>query len=142
MTGCSSAPVADHRTTIVRFVAHPPQEPLEPTEVAVVLDTAWTSPAQGAEGLIGLRDLAAEVLTGRDLWDEGLRRLDDWAEASGIVDAMTVNGVSYWYRRRLGAWWCLERSLLWLGIVQLVVDRYRPAVLVTPAAQEADIDEA
>ena len=64
--------MADHRGTIVRFVADPPQEPLEPTEVTVVLDTAWTSPAEGAERLIGLRDLAAEVLTGRDMWDEGV----------------------------------------------------------------------
>ena len=134
--------MADHRGTIVRFVADPPQEPLEPTDVTVVLDTAWTSPAEGAERLIGLRDLAAEVLTGRDMWDEGLGSLDNWAEASGIVEAMTVDGVSYWYRRRLGAWWWLERSLLWLGIVRLLEDRYAPAVLECPAELEPDLHEA
>ena len=134
--------MAEPRGLIVRFVSEPPPVPPEPTEVTVVLDTAWTPPLGAGERLIGLRDLAAEVLTGRDLWDEALRRLDDWAEVSGIVDAMTVDGVSYWYRRRLGAWWWLERSLLWLGIVQLLADRHRPAVLVTPAGQEPDLHEA
>ena len=64
-TGCSSAPMADPRGTIVRFVSEPPPVPPEPTEVTVVLDTAWTSPLEAGERLIGLRDLAAEVLTGR-----------------------------------------------------------------------------
>jgi CDP-glycerol:poly(glycerophosphate) glycerophosphotransferase len=134
--------MADPRGIIVRFVSEPPPVPPEPSDVTVVLDTAWTSPPEAGERLIGLRDLAAEVLTGRDLWDEALRSLDDWAEVSGIVEAMTVDGVSYWYRRRLGAWWWLERSLLWLGIVQLLADRHRPAVLVTPAGQEPDLHEA
>jgi CDP-Glycerol:Poly(glycerophosphate) glycerophosphotransferase len=134
--------MADPRGTIVRFVSEPPPKAPEPTEVTVVLDTAWTSPAEGGERLIGLRDLAADVLMGRDLWDEALRRLDEWAEVSGIVEAMTVDGVSYWYRRRLGAWWWLERSLLWLGIVQLLADRHRPAALETPAEGEPDLHEA
>lgn len=110
-----------------------------------MLDTAWTqptTPADAGEQLVGLRDLAAEVLTGRDMWEDALHRLDDWAEASGIVAAMTVDGVSYWYRRRLGAWWWLERSLLWLGIVGLLVERYRPAVLVCPSLDESDLHEA
>ena len=134
--------MADPGATIVRFVADAPQEPLDPTGVTVVLDTAWTSPAEGAERLIGLRDLAAEVMTGRDMWDEGLASLDTWAEASGIVEAMTVDGVSYWYRRRLGAWWWLERSLLWLGIVRLLEDRFAPTVLECPAGVEPDLHEA
>ena len=95
---------------MLRFEAQPPPTPPESSEIVIVLDTAWTPPAPTADGgerVVGLRDLTAEVLTGRDLWDEALRRLDDWAEASGIVEAMTVDGVSYWYRRRLGAWWWL-----------------------------------
>jgi hypothetical protein len=127
---------------VLRFVAEPPSSQPGPGQIIVVLDTAWTPPTEGGDQLVGLRDLAAEVLTRRDLWDEALRRLDDWAEATDVAEAMTVDGVSYWYRRRLGAWWWLEQSLLWLGIVQLLADRYRPVVLIPESGDEPDLHEA
>jgi hypothetical protein len=84
----------------------------------VVLDTAWTPDPASEPSLLGLRDLAAAVLSSRDLWQESMARLDAWVTDSGIVALTTVEGSAFWFRRRLDTWWWLQNELLWLAIME------------------------
>jgi hypothetical protein len=91
----------------------------------VVLDTAWTPlPTDQRESV---RDAAAHVLSTRNLYDEAAGLLDDWAERSNIVELLTIDGTSFWFKIRLGYWWWLQEQLLWLGIVGALVAGEAPA---------------
>jgi hypothetical protein len=87
-------------------------------EVVVVLDTTWTpGPDERHPRVIGLRALAEAVMTRRYLNAEASALLDRWVDESGVVEAMTVDGVSFWYGARLGHWLWLIDQLLWLGVL-------------------------
>jgi hypothetical protein len=105
----------------------------------VVLDTAWT-PQPGDERET-VRDAAGEVLSARDLYDEALALLDAWAERSGIVDLMMVDGTSLWYQRRLSNWWWLQERLLWLGILDVLIASERPTELILGQGVDAALTE-
>ena len=108
----------------------------------LVLDPAWTpSAADRAAGRLALRELAAEVLAAEDLFPTTTRLLDDWAEASGIVDAMTVDGTSFWYRRRLWAWRWLHERLIWIAILDRLAANRALAAIELPGADETALTE-
>lgn len=64
-----------------------------------------------------IRDVVAE----RDIFGEALDALDRWAADCGIVEALEVDGVSFWYHRRLGYWWRLQELLVWSAVVDRMV---------------------
>ena len=114
---------------ILRFQVEPPPGPMDGIRV-VVLDTSWTPGADDrADGPIGLRDVAAQVLAGRDLLAESASHLDSWATASGVVATMTIGGTSFWYqgRVRLGLW--LHERLLWLALIDDLARTVEPSAI-------------
>ena len=44
----------------------------------------------------------------------------------GLPDRLTVDGVSWWYRRRLGYWLWLHERLLWRPVVDAVIEQTGP----------------
>ena len=91
----------------------------------VITDTTWMAP--GDEHVVGLRELVEAVTSSRNLSAEATALLDRWASASGVVEAMTVEGVSFWYGLRLGCWLWLSEQLLWLGVIDEMLARH-PAI--------------
>jgi hypothetical protein len=116
-----SAAAAPPAGRILRFVSSAPGE-APPDRRIVVTDSAWTAPppADGGERAaaapIGLRDVAARVLASRDLIAETTGLLDRWVAESGVVEALTVDGTSYWHYYRLRQWMWLQEQLLWVAI--------------------------
>ena len=105
----------------------------------VVLDTSWT-PLSG-DSRETVRDAAGVVLSSRDLYDEALTLLDDWAERSGIVDLLVVDGTSFWFHRRLSHWWWLQERLLWLGILEVLFETEHPDRIVLGPDADAALAE-
>ena len=56
-------------------------------------------------------------MTRRYLNADASALLDAWVEASGVVPAMTLEGVSFWYGARLGHWLWLVDQLLWINVL-------------------------
>ncbi len=119
--------------TILHFAPGLPTAPTGPIDgrLVVILDTTWTGPAEGDPGrsVIGCREIAERVLAEMDLIEETSTRLDAWAERSGVVEAMTVSGTSFWYYGRLAHWLWLEDRILWLGIVDELVRTHPVAII-------------
>ena len=76
------------------------------------------------------------MLAAEDLFPATTRLLDDWADASGVVDAMTVDGTSFWYRRRLWAWRWLHERLIWIGILDDIARDHRLEAIELPRPDE------
>ena len=123
--------------TLLRFDPAVP-EAIAPGTAIVVLDTTWTpSPADQFEGrCYSLRDIAERVMTRRDLFAECAALLDAWAEESGVVEALVIEEVSFWYGERLRHWLWLVDQVLWLGIVEDLVASERPAAIVCSAGTD------
>jgi hypothetical protein len=102
----------------------------------VVTDACWAP--DPADPRLGIRPIAEEYLRTHDLYAETAALLDDWVERSGIVELLTVDGISLWYQLRIGDWlWLMER-LAWLAVVVEIADRFPTAALV----HDADVDPA
>ncbi len=102
----------------LRFVPAPPVPAPADDELVVVLDTTWIPhPDQRHPNVVGLRELAEGVMTRRYLNADASTLLDAWVEASGVVPAMTLEGVSFWYGARLGHWLWLVDQLLWINVL-------------------------
>ncbi len=108
---------------IIRLQPVPPGAARDGTRV-VVTDTTWS--ARPNDGTIPLRTVADRILAERDFIVETSALLDDWAEASGIADRMTVDGTSHWYRDRLGAWLWLQETGILLAVVDALVADLHP----------------
>jgi hypothetical protein len=88
----------------------------------VVLDTTWTAPPDAhADGPLAFRDVARGVLVGCDPIELTAGLLDGWAAATGVADALTVDGTSYWFYMRLNQWVWLQTRILWLQMVDALV---------------------
>jgi hypothetical protein len=124
----------------IRFVPEAPTAPPagDDATLTVVLDTTWT-PAGGGRSprLLGLRDVVEGVMERRDLIAEAARALDGWAEATGIVQILAIEGVSFWYEARLRYWMWLLDHLLWLSVVDDLVTGH-PDVRELACAAGAD----
>lgn len=128
---------------VLRFVDSPASvADAAPAARTVVLDTAWTrAPAAAMPGAFGVRESIVRVLAKRELFDETTRLLDAWEEAAGIAEALIVDGVSYWYRHRLVCWrWLLER-LIWIGVLDDLLDAGDVGGLEVPGAGEPALAE-
>ena len=119
---------------ILRFEPSAQTLPTAGRSIAI-LDTAWTAPAGAADPPIGLRDVAERVLASRDLNAETAALLDTWA-SSGVVEAMTIEGTSFWYYGRVGHAMWLREQILWLGIVDELVATLRPTGIECAAGSD------
>lgn len=114
-------------TQLRRIVfAGPPSDEAPQVEgvVRIVLDTAWSAPSGSRSDVVGLRDLLAPILDRRDLFKETFELLDGWAESVEIADRMTVDGLSWWFRGRLGMWLWLVTRAHWAAVLEEVFERY------------------
>ncbi len=92
----------------------------------LVLDTAWTPPPGSRPDVWPVRPFVSDVLREVDLFLETSARLEAWAEATGLPERLTVDGVSWWYRRRIGYWLWLHERLLWRPVMDAVLERTGP----------------
>jgi len=87
-----------------------------------ILDSAWT-PGEGApRDLLPIRDALWSAIRERNLHDETLAALDDWADRAGLVDRFRLDGVSWWYHVRGFIRLDLYEMLLW----RIVLDELAP----------------
>jgi hypothetical protein len=108
----------------IRFVPEAPATPraADLHTLTVVLDTTWAAAdGVGSSRLLGLRDVVEGVMERHDLIAEAALALDTWAEATGIVQLLTIEGVSFWYEARLRYWMWLLDHLVWLSAVDDLV---------------------
>ncbi len=125
----------------LRFAPAPPAPAPADDELVVVLDTTWIPrPDQRQPNVVGLRELAEGVMTRRYLNADATALLNAWVEASDVVSALTLEGVSFWYGARLGHWLWLVDRLLWLDVVDDLL-RTNPGVreLVFDAGADASL---
>jgi hypothetical protein len=112
---------------------------LSERECWLVLDPAW-SPAEGdQDDVVAARQVTERVLASEDLFPATTRLLDDWAEATGIAEALTVDGTSFWYRRRLWAWRWLHERLIWIGILDELARTRTIVAIDRPPADDAPL---
>lgn len=141
--GSTAVHAQGETTTVLRFDPAVPEAAAAGT-TTVVLDTTWTPPVAPtpAGRCYSLRDVAERVMTSRDLFAECAALLDAWAERSGVVEALAIEGVSFWYGERLHYWlWLLDR-LLWLAIVEDLVASERPAAIECAAGTDSGLVRA
>lgn len=124
----------------VRLIASVADAAGHDAERCVNLDTTWTARAAAAESprVVSVRDIAAALLAKHDLIADTSAHLDRWADASGVVDRLTIGDTSFWFYVRLRHWSWLQERILWAGIAERIVSDHRPARVVTPV----DVDEA
>jgi hypothetical protein len=91
--------------------------------VHLVLDATWTPGPDRRSDTLALRELVAPILDRADLFELTFQRLDEWAETIGLPDRMLADGVSWWYRRRLGLWLWLVERVHWCAILDDLVER-------------------
>jgi hypothetical protein len=107
----------------------------------LILDPAWSPSADDRGDLVAVRQVTESVLSREDLFPATTRLLDEWAAQTGIAEALTVDGTSFWYRRRLWAWRWLHERLIWIGILdELARSRTITAVEIPPAEETALAD--
>jgi hypothetical protein len=137
MTGALDPGSASH----VRFVAAPTDAPPAETGTTnVVLDTAWTTRDGDRPDVVGVRPAISAVIERRDLYEEALARLDAWAEAAGLADRLTVEGVTYWFRMREPLWRWLHERLLWRHTLAALLPGERAVTFSAPAAETALVE--
>ena len=91
--------------------------------VHVVLDTAWTPSSPDRRDVVALRDLVGPVLDRSDLFEEAFLALDAWAEDLDLAGRMTVEGISWWFRRRMWTWLWLAERVHWTAILEELTAR-------------------
>ena len=103
----------------------------------LILDPAWSPHDVDRDDLVAVRQVTEHVLAREDLFPATTRLLDDWAEQTGIAEALTVDGTSFWYRRRLWAWRWLHERLIWIGILDELARSRTIAAIDRPPPDEA-----
>jgi hypothetical protein len=127
--------------TILRFEPGPPSGE-DPARRIVVLDTTWAPDGAAPLAPLSVRDVARRVLARRDLISETSDLLNGWAEASGVIEALTVAETSFWYYVRLRNWMWLQQQVLWLGIAELLLDDLRPSTIECQEGTDEGLIEA
>ncbi len=105
----------------------------------LVLDPAWSPTADDRDDVVAARQVTERVLASEDLFPATTRLLDDWAEETRIAEALTVDGTSFWYRRRLWAWRWLHERLIWIGILDELARTRTIVAIDQPPADDAPL---
>ena len=137
-----SSPIDRHVERVVFLPGAADAPPSADGTMFVVLDTAWSPAPADRPDLVPLRPAVARILEQRDLFDEALARLDAWADATGMADRMTIDGVSWWFRVRETMWHWLHERMLWRLAIGELLDGATPRGLVVPASEAALADVA
>ena len=107
------------RIVIVNTRAEAP--PRRPDTMVAVLDTSWTPAPGERDDLVAVRPLVARIVAERDLFDDSLDVLDDWAARTGMVERFTVRGVGWWSHARGFLRLTMHELLLWRHLLDMLV---------------------
>jgi hypothetical protein len=88
----------------------------------VVLDPAWTPAGGERPDVRAIRGALWDVIRERNLHDESLAALDEWAERAEMVSRFAVGGISWWAHVRGFVRLDLHELMLW----RLVLDQLAP----------------
>jgi len=115
-------PVMRGRT--LHFVNHGADAPAPLPDVdIVVLDTAWTAPPGGRADVRPVRPVVWSIIERRNVYEESLAALDEWAERTGLADRLALGGASWWFH---------IRGFLRLDLHELVIWRHVLEALAPP----------
>ena len=117
------------RIVFVDAIEHAP--PRDRDTAVVVLDTSWTPGGNDRTDVLPARPLLGAVIERVDLYDRALDLVDRWADATGIADILTLDGVTYWFRLRETMWRWLHERLLWRGALA-ALESPSPASIAMP----------
>ena len=128
---------------VVEFVAsRASAESTAPGTRLVVLDETWSGASDGDQDVIPIHTLRAPALVAADGFDRALRLIDEWADAAGLIDGLTIDGIAWWYRIREGMVGWLHERLIWRAVLD-ELERSGPIETVRiPEVQTALIDVA
>jgi hypothetical protein len=87
----------------------------------LILDTAWTPSPGERDDLIPVRPLVQDLVVRRNLFDESLDVLDDWAARAGVAERFTLRGVGWWSHARGFLRLVVHELLLWRGLLDAIV---------------------
>ena len=113
-----------------------------PSTSVIVLDTAWTPSAGARPDVVPLRQVVSAILEQRDLAHQSLEYLDAWARRAGMVQGLSMNGISHWFRAREELWHWLHERLLWRAVVDELAAGTHFAAIEAPEAETGLIDVA
>jgi hypothetical protein len=105
----------------------------------VVLDQSWT-PDRPDPRIIPIHELIGPALVAANGFEGAFRRIDAWAEDVAAVQALTVDGVSWWFRIREGLVAWLHERLVWRAVVDQL-ERMGPIDLVRIPETETALTE-
>lgn len=105
----------------------------------VVADTTWT-PRLG-DDRIAIRAVVDRVLGHRDPVEVASGLLDGWADEAGVVQATTLDGTSFWYYGRIRHRTWLQERLIWLWVVESLVDDIGPSAITCGVGIERELVE-
>ena len=86
----------------------------------VVLDTSWTPGPGDDRGLVPVRGVLNPILDSVNPFSESLARLDAWADACGLADRFTLDGVTWWFHARSFVRLDLQELVLWSHVLDAV----------------------
>ena len=115
--------------------------PVAGGDVAIVLDPAWTPGPDAAGGAIPVRDTIDGLLRAFDPIVETSRLLERWANASGVIETLTIGGTSFWYMAWLRHWFWLQERVLWALVLRRLVDAHDPAAIACGAGTDPALVE-
>jgi hypothetical protein len=129
--------------TSLRFVTTPLAKITgAPLTKHIVLDEAWSGDPGRAGAPIAVSAAQAAAIERADFFDEALRRMDAWAAAADAVDALTVDGVAWWFRLRESLVNWLHERLLWRAILVELAEGDNITSLEVPESNQALVDVA
>jgi hypothetical protein len=109
--------------------------------VYVVLDTAWTPESGGRADTIALRELVAPILDRVDIFEQTFQQLDQWARALDLPGRLSIEGVSWWYRRRQSLWLWLAERVHWAAVLEELTGRIGVPTELELRTSEASLTE-
>jgi hypothetical protein len=110
--------VNERRLVVVRDPISAPA-PADGTTV-LVLDPTWTPMESDRPDLLAARRITGDVIDRIDVFGEARAIVDSWAVVSGIADALTVEGTTYWFRLRETMWRWVHERRLWRSVIAVL----------------------
>ena len=116
----------------LRFVNRRSDAPEHSPDDVVVLDAAWTPGPGSADNVVPIRPTLTAVLDAENLFLTSIARLDPWADACGLVDRFTRDGVTWWFHARSFLRLDLQEMMLWGRVLDRLAQPTSYGAIVVP----------
>lgn len=110
----------------------PGDVPYGDTADVVVLDTSWTPDGPEAAGPIPVRPTLTTILDAENLFLTSLSLFDAWADACGLPERFSKDGVTWWFHARSFVRLDLQELLLWSRVLDLLAPEGAYDTIVVP----------